>query len=78
MCLSSCSIFTFEKAEEVTLWKQLFQLDQGKGQRIDKLDVLLKQVVNIVNVSLTMSYHFSFEQEVYSNNANTKVSFRGK
>lgn len=63
-CLKSISIFTFRSAEEVNLWKQQSQFDQHKGQRIDKLEMLLKQAINIVNVSLTMSYNFSSQQEV--------------
>lgn len=63
-CLKSISTFTFESAEEVNLWKQQSQFDQHKGQRIDKLEMLLKQAINIVNVSLTMSYNFSSQQEV--------------
>lgn len=63
-CLNSVSIFTFANPEEVNLWKQQFPFDQHKGQRIDRLDMLLKQAINIVNVSLTMSYNFSSEQEV--------------
>lgn len=63
-CLTSVSIFTFANPEEVNSWKQWFSFDQHKGQRIDRLDTLLKQAINIVNVSLTMSCNFSSEQEV--------------
>lgn len=54
----------FADLEEVNLWQQWFPFDQHKGQRIGRWGMLLKQAIDTVNVSLTMSCSFSSEQEV--------------
>lgn len=61
---NSVSIFTFENSKEVNLWKERFPFDEHKGQRIDRLDMLIKQAINIVYVSLTMSHNFCSKQEI--------------
>lgn len=70
MHVKTCSVlniwtfWTFANSEKVNLWPQWFPFDQQKGQRIDRGGMLLKQAINTVNVSLTMSCNFSSEQEV--------------